>query len=494
MKWHILLAVLVTVGCLTIGLWPTLSTIWPYWFTGQFTDFGSVNLIWLIWGAFGVVALVMIRRRSPRSPAFTLLFEVLVLGELSRWRPDAPFDFNSRFFGGEQPSWLEEILGVFNLTLYTVGLFIAALAMAIILGRAWLFNTQLRGFFGASTMSDNGFVVLPKPNSRFLKVVGLALLIYFVGPLLWAEIEYAMLDFASVPGLSWISLMGDLSEFIAGVPPTLFLLSCGAILWPYTERMLVDDSGVRLFLFRPKYSMFFARWGKISFFDVVTHGKSLRSIVIHYRSRFRIPFTLGINARRYESGSAVTDSILENSAAKQIRRREWCSPTWTPLLGWIFIALGALAMFAERQYSTYLMGRFVESQNPAADVASLTAPIPLALLYIAAALFFGIGLGLFSAYQRGGARPVLMALWVAASRFIYDPLLHWLVCIAIYAILMAIPAPLTPPPTPTFPSYATLDLAFTLVQWGPIFAGLGYILGVVFGRRPITLLRWPKPV
>ncbi len=493
MKWHILLAVLMTVGCLTIGLWQTLSTIWPYWFTGQFSDVG-VNLIWLIWGGFGVVALVMIRRRSPRSPAFTLLFEVLVLGELSRWRPDAPFDFLSTLFNKEKPTWLEQILGTFDLTFQRVSFFLIALVLAMVLGRAWLFSTQLRGFFGASMMSEEGASRPRTSGSRLAYIVGISALIYFVGPFIKAAVAEVVSGLLDQVGFDWYESVIDPRQYLFEVPPTNFLIVCGFLVWVFTERLQADANGVRLFLFRPKYSMFFAPWRKMRFFDVVTHDKCLPSIVVHYRSRFKIPFKLGVNARRYESGVAVTDAILENPASKVIRRRGWRSPDWTPLIGWIFITLGALMILAQEFYSEYLMRRFVESQDPAADLASVTAPIPLSLLYIASALFFGIGLGLFSAYQRGVARPALMALWVAASRFIYDPLLHWLVCIAIYAILMAIPAPLTPPPTPTFPSYATLDLAFTLVQWGPIFAGLGYILGVVFGRRPITLLRWPKPV
>jgi hypothetical protein len=126
---------------------------------------------------------------------------------------------------------------------------------------------------------------------------------------------------------------------------------------------------------------------------------------------------------------------------------------------------------------------------PTHRIDQLAAPHTLTAMYLASPITLGAGLGALSAHHRGGPRPVLMAMWVSASTLVHDPWLHWPFCFALYAILMAVSAPFAPAPDPVLPFIE--DAAMTLVRLGPLFAGLGYVLGVIFGRRPVVLPRTP---
>lgn len=143
-----------------------------------------------------------------------------------------------------------------------------------------------------------------------------------------------------------------------------------------------------------------------------------------------------------------------------------------------FALVIALQVWESRLYQWYLRDDF-----DLRDFGEVAGYVPLSALNGALLLFVGLGVGLLSAYHRGGPRPVLAALFVLAVFDLTGPVLHWLVWIAVYAILLAIRQPLVPLGPVGFPLASEVDLAITLMALRPAFVGIGYVLGVLLGRR-----------
>ena len=164
--------------------------------------------------------------------------------------------------------------------------------------------------------------------------------------------------------------------------------------------------------------------------------------------------------------------------------RPWLSPVRTLALGWATIALGLLCIVGQQLTSAALM-RGTEHPAFPANMDRIAGVFPLTAFHVASLLFVGMGFGLLSAHHRGDSRPALLVLLMIASQSFPDPIIHWLVWIATYAILTARLEPLIQiPAVPNLPLWQW-ELAIDLLLVGALFIALGYYVGVVAGRRRI---------
>lgn len=482
------LGVLVASYCLWIGLGPFVEYLYLLVMSVPEGVQGTVgNLVWWLGlGAYGLWATRLLWKRKPRGPAETLLFLTLSIGSLvGRWSNSA-IDYWAALGQDLGPSSL--------LRSYTghdaqgIALFLAGLAMVVWLGRILLASESVRAWAGAEPASSAGFA----PRRSLAAALGLAFLLFLVVGQ-FPFLVNTVLDGALPEGWAWpFELPGDVSALAP------FLAAAGLVLWSATERLLIDDDGITLFLFRPRYRIFHARWDRVRFLDVVRHGNKPPTVVVHYRSRLGLPFSLGVHPDRYDRPELVADRLLALAADRQVKGRSWTSSPWVVAFGVLSMVAGVLFIRAGREMSTNLMTRYVDGGVPTTDLAKLAALQPLTVLYLAAVASLGLGFGLHSAYHRGGARPILLILLLAGIQYVPDPLLHWLVVIAMYAILTAVQS------IPhlrgqggivsTIPSLAEWETWMGLVKAAPAFAGAAYVVGVVLGKWPWRLIRNPGPI
>lgn len=483
------LALLVSAYCLWLGLGPFIEYLYLLMMTVPEELEGTLgNLLWwLALGGFGLVATRALLRRSPRAPAMGLGFFTLAIGTLvGRWSNSSIDSWNAAF---EEDRGFSQLLRTYTgHDANSLLQFACGLAMLVWLGRMLLLREDVRAWFGAAGIDGQGFASRRPPSTSVL----LAAVLYLViGN--FPFLVNTILDSVFTEGWSWpVELPSDVR---AALP---FLASAALLLWGATERLSVDASGVSLYLFHPRYKLFFAKWERVRFLDIVRHGSKPMTVVIHYRSRFGLPFSFGVHSDRYRDSHQVAADVLRMARDRDVRVRDWKSSPWVVVAGVAAFILCVVFIRLGRDLSTGIMQSYVDGTIPTHDVASLFSLMPLTKLFLAAVSCLGLGFGLHSAYHRGGPRPVLLTLLLAGVMFVPDPLLHWLVVMAINAILTAVQS------VPSLrgaggivtnvPSLPELELAFSLVRAAPWFAGVAYIVGVVLGRWPWTLIRNPKPV
>lgn len=481
------LALLVSAYCLWLGLGPFIEYLYLLMITVPEGVEGTLGdqLWWLALGAFGLVATRGLLRRSPRAPTLGLGFFTLAIATLlGRWS-DASIDYWNAVFG-ENRGFSGLLRTYTGLDANSLLLFVGGLAMLVWLGRILLLRKDFRDWFGAAGMDGQGFSSR-RPLSTSILLAAVLYLVIGNFPFLVSTI----LDAALPEGWAWpVELPTDLR---AALP---FLASAVVLLWGATERLAVDASGVSLYLFRPQYKLFFAKWSHVRFLDIVRHGGKPPTIVIHYRSRLGLPFSFGVHADRYSDSERVAADVLRCANEHQVKGRDWRSSPWVLVAGVIAFIMCVVFIRLGRDLSTAIMQGYVDGTTPTNDVAALFALMPLTKLFLAAVSCLGLGFGLHSAYHRGGPRPVLLVLLLSGVMFVPDPLLHWLVVMAINAILTAVQS------LPSLhgsggiltnvPSLTEFELAFGLVKAAPVFAGGAYILGVVLGRWPWRLIRYPR--
>ncbi len=441
---------------------------------------GRPGLPWLLAFAVGVVALLFVWKRSNPAPAWLLLFWTLALGFTPSL--ERPPDFFDLLLSGNTPDTaLELVLFLAAMPARMALLFVALITPWLIVAKVTL-SAGFRGWFGSECEALAGYLPRAHRAKGWNRVwpVLLALVLFS----LWRFIgKFFVLGYL----YELRSTLGILSKVEVVVVEVLtlcpFAFCAGLILWLWYERLTIDRGGVRLWVFRPRYSLFFAPWDRIRSIALVEHDRGARSAVIRYRSRFLMPFSLGVHAKRYVNGEAAIDELIEMAKQCGVPIRRWLSPCRIVALGWSMIALGPLLLIGQQLASVWLMRGFDDPEFPT-HVDRLAGLFPLTALHAASILFVGLGFGMLSAHHRGGSRPVLLTLLMIATLSFPDPIIHWLVWIAIYAILAARIGPITPLPAAPNPAVWQWELAFNVLLFGPAFAALGYYVGVTLGRRP----------
>ncbi|MCB8933649.1 MAG: hypothetical protein M9921_05995 [Fimbriimonadaceae bacterium] len=467
------------------GILPVLFGIRsPEW------DFGPDSWPFLVLFAIGVTALRFGFRRSPRAPAWLLVFWTLGLGFLPSLIPRGDL-IDAILMGGAPDTLIGMIL--LNATSYADAAvtFLVLLVPWLLVAKVTL-APDFRSWFGAEPELERGYASRDRATtgwSRLRPLVLATVLISVWGAFAFLTIFSFARDESTLAAL--LAAGVDVLFAMLGVVP--FVVCVGLILWLRYEQLTVDRGGVSLLVLR--FRPFFAPWDRIRSIDVVEHDRRPRSAIIAYRSRFFVPFSFGVHAKRYEDGETAIDAILAEADQRGVPVRRWRSPDRTVLFGWSAIGLGILLLVALEIESYRLMRGFFDPDF-VAHMDVLAGLFPLTSLHVASIVFVGLGFGLLSAHHRGGSRPVLLVLLAIATHTFPDPILHWLVWIAIYAIVTARLSPLIIDPVAPHPTDAQWEIAYGFLQYASLFAVVGYYAGVSLGRRRLhgkNVVREPVP-
>ncbi|MCH8275494.1 MAG: hypothetical protein IH851_11970 [Armatimonadetes bacterium] len=268
--------------------------------------------------------------------------------------------------------------------------------------------------------------------------------------------------------------------------PIPFAAAAGLLVWRLTERLIVDEQGIRLCLFDRGATLYFAPWKRVRKLHLIRHKHQARTVVVHYRTRFFLPFALGVHARRYRNGDEAVTHLLEKANERGIPVRSWKSPESAVWAGWACILAAAGLVIFKLHYHNSLMTAYAEGAITLEQFGRIPQPALTGALHAAAICLFGLGLGLFSAFHRAAGRPFLLALFLIASVTLPDPVIMWHIWFALYAILTARLGPVTqvePVWGIPIPALWEWNVGITLVFLGPVFAALGYYVGLGLGKR-----------
>ena len=283
-----------------------------------------------------------------------------------------------------------------------------------------------------------------------------------------------------------VSLLADL--FVAWA--TIILpLACafGVMAWKTRASLSISDDRMTIGLGKG-LGLFSVRWKNVvSATEIVENGERRSVIVEHgvlpwYRLRF------GLHLRR--DGKVTLDQVwlrAPNKRRTDLRRG-------TKLAGYLLLAAAAICI-AIVQWTTHkslsLMaipnGEFIQNYVGADHF------LLFGWLTIGTGLFLGLGLGMLFAqnYVRVSALP-LLAVALAAIH-LPDPVIHWLVYIAIYHILIGRLGPVDPVPHVPFPDLRVAEFGFWAADAKVLFAIIFYVIGTMIVLKPWTrfLPSWP---
>lgn len=456
--------VLLVVACLWMGLgWTVVPS----------ADEVAVEAMgwWSGTAILGLGSLILLASRKRIAPAMTITFWILASAFLV-----PPF---AQTLSDVAPSYAIDaglpVSGILEMVRAALAVLVP-LVVCVGMIRVFAEDRRVRAWFNLADSASEGFV----PQVAVVRSLAAGLALY----VLWPNIE---LTYWMVLGnMDWKPPM---SEWLGQI--VRFSLALAFAVGPIGERVSVEAEGIRVFFFRKKYTAFWVRWSQVRFVDHVERPGRLPTFTIHYWARRAFPITFDLHLGRFVYGEAMGQALTKLMADHGVRKREWRTCQGVRAAGWGFLVLGVLFVKLGEWISVDRAVAFAEGRTPVEELAKMAAVGPLTGCYVAAMLSFGLALGLHSAYHRGGARPLLMAGWIAASRAVPDPLVAWLVWIACYAIIVAAPTPNGHGFVPSVPPGTQLEVAMTVVGLGPMVTGVGYIAGVVFGRRPLRLIRAP---
>ncbi|MEW5882835.1 MAG: hypothetical protein AB1725_01260 [Armatimonadota bacterium] len=311
---------------------------------------------------------------------------------------------------------------------------------------------------------------------------------------LWAVTRYGAHDMilwslaAALEQAWWPEWLGSIPQSAAmgiGDAARLLPFTAAALLYAgwLAFAVSVDSTCVRVHLHGLGITLFRAPWERIRRVDLITHTRRAPTAVIHYWSRFRLPFSFGVHGKHFTEPERVVGTVVRQAEERALPVRQWKSPDAVVWVAWASLIAAFALVIAMHMYEAHLWRWYIQDDFDLRDFAEVAAYVPLASLNAGWLLLAGIGAGLLSAYHRAGARPVLAALFILAVYDITGPLLHWLVWTAIYAILVALRQPLVSIGPVGFPSAGEIDLAMALLSLAPAFVGFGYVLGVLVGCR-----------
>src|SRR5688572_27136440 len=313
--------ILLIAGCAWAAIRPLSGEIWPNWLIGEFS--GS-NPEWpfVILTALGAVSLRYLWIGSPRGPAWALAFALISMGSLLHGlHVDRTLDF---FLAGEGdlPTAADKVVMVLGLDQLRTWLLPVAMVIAGIMIRLLLVDSRVRDWADASRMVADGH--LPSVSSGVraerrkawtgIIVIGLVLWLGWNGMGLLVAPFYELLGLVPIIG-GWLT---NFLDWLAALVTPFLVIAC-LVIWRVTERLVVDDKRIRLYVFRPAYTFFNAPWERISTVQAVDHGQLPPSLVVCYRTRFGLPYSIGVQGGRYAGGRDVGDGIIKAAANRSLR-------------------------------------------------------------------------------------------------------------------------------------------------------------------------------
>lgn len=406
---------------------------------------------------FGVWAGRRLWNDRPRSRGVNLGYQLVIFASMIQvWESDLdsliPLPSPPLIFGTEPASLFERIAAWVLIEPW--GLILCLVCLAVIA-------------FSGIALSEGEETYLASGRGRRRRFLETA--VTMAG---WGYLAYVVEDLVALSGThrdpSWWLDGPGMGQFFF---PALFLLTV------YWQSLTLNDEGVGILMFGRK--VLFAPWAQVRQV-VVVHGSDKVRAVIHYRSRLRIPISLSIDGDHYDDGdkllrSFVTEAGVRGIAVSHIQPRG-------KNLGWILIGVGIALTVAQGLLSHFLFQQYAAGLFSRERFDQVAGVIPLTALYLGAILLISVGFGIHAASYRGGSRAILLALWMFLVRTLPDPLIHWLVWIALYSIdsgTLIINQIVPPAPYPR-----GLEVAMGVVQYGFLLAPTGFWLGVFLGKRP----------
>jgi len=368
-----------------------------------------------------------------------------------------------RLLAQERPSVFETVAYNFGLTWATLATAVSVLAMTFLLKRLFGEDPSTPG-----APSDAG------KRSRWLLTLGILLM--------WGIVETL---FGSVlPSVT--SKLRDL-EVIEYVPFLVVLLLTASL---RKERWVVDGEGVKFLL--GNRSIFCAKWRRIQQIVVIHRANGKETFIVHYRTRFLIPFSVVFRPESVLGGEAMADLIRGSAMEEGLKVVHFRASRTVVLAGWTLILAGCALIPFRYWLENDLHLQYVDGRFNAANYAEFAAVLPLSLFYLANIALLSLGFGLNSGARFGGSRIFLLTIWMAGLAYLETPALHWLVWIAIYSIETAIMTPHTVLPALQYPPL--LEFGFDVATWGFALAPIFFWIGVAAGRRRWRPQEEPLPI
>ncbi|MBI5706307.1 MAG: hypothetical protein HZC36_04885 [Armatimonadetes bacterium] len=488
-RWFTMLLLVGFVASALLAFLPLWRIVFG-WYDLETGDPSPFEIYWH-WVASAIllgIALRFCKQRSPRAPAWALAAIVGVLAsmvdEFSRMPQGYGFVFDELM--GEPRTLWDRILFTLGIDVPRNISALVALSVAALATRRLLFVSDLRGDFGSSAPGEDGFPGKSfglHAKSRFgiptLVVSAWLLFVLFgclVGPLgrlvpFWIVAE----PFGMVYTSSWIDCLTK-----TWLP---FFVAFSVIIWQCTERLDISDEGIRLFLFDRRWTIWFAPWDRIKLIEFMRHGAELTLANVRYRFRFNIPICFGIPFRRYVASLGLQERLTGAATEIGIPIKEMRSSRWMGFAAWAVILCGFGSSIAMKAESAHLMNLMAADPFPEAEYQRLAGLFPLTALYLASVLLVGLGIGMKVGHDRGFPQFWPLVLWLCAVQMLPDPVLHWLVYVAIFSILAARTGTIIQVPHVPVPPYWQTELAHNLVLFSPVLGFLGYMIGVPLARR-----------
>lgn len=263
--------------------------------------------------------------------------------------------------------------------------------------------------------------------------------------------------------------------------------AAGIQIWWCAIRLEVTNASAIFSLAGVKHPIFRIPWDKVKRTEYISHGNKRPELILHYTTRFRIPFTIGIHAKHYADGEQAISMACKQLCKHNVPVRQYFSSRAVPWIANLLMLGGLLVALLQMWRWNDLWVPYMRPDFEFSQYGELLAPLELAVLSVLPVVLVGVALGMLSAFHRGSPRPILAGAWVLVSSFFPYPLIHWLVWIAIYAIHDAMLQPLSKMPNLSDPNWSQFYLSIDLVNLIPLFAGVAYLLGLFVGKQRIRL-------
>jgi hypothetical protein len=262
--------------------------------------------------------------------------------------------------------------------------------------------------------------------------------------------------------------------------------------WKSSARLTVGELGIRIGFADEGLGLVLIPW---------RHVLRMRELVSRGRRETvslevgKLPFfRTRLSFHRSRDGREVLDRVYKGASSHGVQARGATVRRWTVLWGWVTLASAFVCVWIVQRTIEVSSIQMAEADDlRLSGFAGQDHFVFLGVLTAVAALLLGFGLGLLFVRTEGGVRAVPLVGTAIAASMLPDPMIYWLVYIAIYAILIAVQGTIEPSPFIPFPDNAVSTLGLWLVEGTPIFAVFGYVLASLIAIKPWhhALPSWP---
>ncbi len=250
----------------------------------------------------------------------------------------------------------------------------------------------------------------------------------------------------------------------------------GAFLSLGADRFQVSLAGGGLTLFTTK-------WKRVVRLHILSSMNSVNTVVIEhgllplYRAHFGV--------RTGRDGAEAVAGLISAAAKAGCKIVESRLARGSGRVGVLLVAMGLAGIIVMNSVSVSTMERLGDPYGDfVANFAGADHFVLLGSLCAGAALLLGLGFGLMFAWTQGGVRFVPLLLIAIMCGLVPDPLIYWLVYIAIFAILTARLGPIELIPAVPFPDVDIAVFGMWLVGAKALFGVGGYVIGLMIAVRP----------